>query len=267
MPHAYPKGVETWIIARFHSPLNIKEVATEGARNLMAVRAQARAAGHRFERRSPAEKEVSSMPLQNRVTPYGEIIATPEKGMFMGNRGCLHDADRRLVRTRESRKAWVTCSLDWKGRKRVLMTPGNYTELFFLDEATALAAGHRPCAECRSDRFRAFMKAWAVGVLGDSSVRLLVKDVDPVMQCGRLNNGRQRRTSGDAGQLPDGAMLALDGDPWLKWRGHLHRWTPGAYVERRPVAGGDVEVLTPECILRVIGAGYVPEVHASTGIE
>ncbi|MCH8830686.1 MAG: hypothetical protein IID45_14005, partial [Planctomycetes bacterium] len=103
------------------------------------------------------------MPLQNRVTPFGRIIAVPNRGMFMGNRGCLHDDQRRIVRQVCSYKAWVACLTEFRGRKRKLMTPGQYTELFFLDEATALAAGHRPCGECRRTDYQRFKKAWLDG--------------------------------------------------------------------------------------------------------
>src|SRR5580704_9279628 len=99
------------------------------------------------------------MPRQNRVNPFGEIIATQDRGMFMGNRGVLHDEESRIRRKWQG-KRWIVCVLEFRGRKRKVMTPGRYTELFFLDEATALAAGHRPCAECRRERFNAFRSAW-----------------------------------------------------------------------------------------------------------
>ena len=105
------------------------------------------------------------MTLQNRVTPFGEIIADAARGALMGNRGCLHDDQRRLARTQTSRQDWVTCRLRFKDRLRPLMAPGQYTELFSLDEVTAFAAGHRPCSECRRDRFVAYKQAWAAGVV------------------------------------------------------------------------------------------------------
>src|SRR3954449_4293664 len=99
------------------------------------------------------------MPKQNRVTPFGEIIAIPERGTFMGNRGVLHDAEGRIRRAWQLQR-WIVCVLEFRGRQRTVMAPGRYTELFFLDEATALAAGHRPCAECRHARFLDFCNAW-----------------------------------------------------------------------------------------------------------
>src|SRR5262249_30593666 len=109
-------------------------------------------------RREPRQEQ-PLMPLQNRVTPLGELIATCERGTFMGNRGVLHDAGGRIKRAWQL-KRWIVCVLQFRGRKRTVRSPGRYTELFFLDEATALAAGHRPCAECRRERFNAFRKAW-----------------------------------------------------------------------------------------------------------
>jgi len=121
------------------------------------------------------------MTLQNRVTPFGEIVAVPARGTLMGNRGCLHDAERRIVAS-SARVAWVTCRLEWNGIRRQIMAPGKYTELFFLDEATALAAGHRPCGDCRGERLLEFERAWAAGVAGRSGEVALVQTIDPVMQ-------------------------------------------------------------------------------------
>ena len=102
------------------------------------------------------------MPRRNRVTPLGEIVAVPERGTYFGNRGVLHDEGGRIRRPWQVRR-WLICLLEFKGRHRAVMTPNRYTELFFLDEATGLAAGHRPCAECRRARFLAFRDAWAAG--------------------------------------------------------------------------------------------------------
>src|ERR1700694_3932569 len=99
------------------------------------------------------------MPLPNRVTPFGEIVAAPGRGLLTGNRGILHDPDRTIVRDSQVRR-WIACRVEFRGRHRDIMTPGSWTELFFLDEATALAAGHRPCAECRHADYRRFQSAW-----------------------------------------------------------------------------------------------------------
>jgi hypothetical protein len=117
------------------------------------------------------------MPLQNRATPFGVIVASEARGNLMGNRGCLHDDNRALSRRRWTTRAWVTCLLSFKGRRRQLMRPGHYTELFFLDEATALAAGHRPCAECRREAFRRFVDGWARGA-GCAGERVRAADMD-----------------------------------------------------------------------------------------
>jgi hypothetical protein len=206
--------------------------------------------------------------LQNRVTPFGEIVAVEPHGTLMGNRGCLHDDQRRVVR-RSTRDGWVTCRTEWKGIKRTLMTPGKYTELFFLDEATALAAGHRPCNDCRSERLDAFKAAWAVGVEGRSSGASLVSRIDPLLKRDRWEGkGVQRRCAAQLGELPDGAMVHLPGEDsaQLKWRGRLLRWSPSGYVDPQPVdATQEVTVLTPACTVKVLAAGYVPEIHPTAG--
>ena len=165
------------------------------------------------------------MPLQNRVTPFGEIIATDARGDFMGNRGgCLHDAERRLVRQWAGR-AWITCRLEFKGNRRTVMTPGLYTELLFLDEATALAAGHRPCAECRRDDYRRFKALFADALAARAVTIKTAPDMDAVLHAERLS---PQRTEAEARDLPDGVMVALEGEAWLKWGNALHAWTPPA---------------------------------------
>ena len=114
--------------------------------------------------------------MQNRVTPFGEIVTSEARGTLMGNRGCLHDQHRALSGRRWTTRAWVTCLLSFKGRRRQLMRPGHYTELFFLDEATALSAGHRPCAECRREAFRRFVDGWATGA-GRAGERVRAADM------------------------------------------------------------------------------------------
>ena len=139
------------------------------------------------------------MTLQNRVTPFGEIVAVTARGTLMGNRGCLHDAERRIIKT-SARVAWVTCRLEWKDIRRTIMAPGKYTELFFLDEATALAAGHRPCGDCRAERLDEFKRAWAAGVEGRPGVAALALNIDPVMKLDRAERrGAQRRFTARAG--------------------------------------------------------------------
>src|SRR5712671_4200114 len=148
------------------------------------------------------------MPLQNRVTPFGDIVAIPQKGMFTGNRGIIHDpATRTLLKRRWATKAWLTCVCEFKGRRRDVMARRSWTELFFLDEATALAAGHRPCFFCRREAAEAFRAAWAKG---NGGARPRASEMDETLHRERLDNGRKRLHSLPAPMeaLPDGAMVA-----------------------------------------------------------
>ena len=207
------------------------------------------------------------MPRQNRVTPFGEIIAIPERGMFMGNRGVLHDGNGHIQRAWQV-KRWIVCVLEFRGRKRTVMTPNGYTELFFLDEATALAAGHRPCAECRHARFLDFCKAWQLVHPGSGSQRPTAEKIDSRLHTERLTADRSKRSFTAAlDQLPDGVFVTLKerGETaYLVWRGSLLEWSQGSYQERRPRPQCKrVRVLTPESTVEAIRAGYVPEVHTS----
>jgi hypothetical protein len=209
------------------------------------------------------------MTLQNRVTPFGQIVSVAARGTLMGNRGCLHDAERRIVAS-SARVAWVTCRLEWKDIRRTIMAPGKYTELFFLDEATALAAGHRPCGDCRAERLAEFERAWAAGVEGRPGEVALVSRIDPIMKRDREERrGVQRRSVARAGDLPDGVMVQLpgeDGIARLKWRGQYLKWSPNGYGHPKAVeVKATVTVLTPACTVKVLAAGYVPEVHPTAG--
>src|SRR4051812_48540498 len=177
------------------------------------------------------------MPKRNRVTPFGEIIATPERGTFMGNRGVLHD-DRGQLRRAWQVKRWLVCVLEFRGRKRRVMTPGRYTELFFLDEATALAAGHRPCAECRYARFLDFCNAWRqVNPDGDNSARPTAQEIDDRLHAERIAPDRFKRTFEAAlDGLPDGvfvSVLAWGEQAYLVQGDSLVAWSPGGYREQR----------------------------------
>ena len=217
------------------------------------------------------------MPFQNRVLPTGEIVAIQARGTRMGNRGRIHVADQQLGRRRwQAGRPWIVCRLDYKGINRIekhghLMAMHSYTELFFLDEVTALAAGHRPCAECSKDSYRQFVTAWSEGVLRSPRGFVGAKAIDEALHSARLDEaGQQRRWEGRPDGLPDGVMLMLcDASPdiWMKWRGSLLRYTPSGYEGRANV--GDVSrciVLTPEPTARVLAAGYVPQIHPSAGI-
>lgn len=203
------------------------------------------------------------MPKHNRVTPFNEIIATPERGMFMGNRGILHDDQGQIKRTWQG-KRWIICVLEGKGRKRFVMAPGQYTELFFLDEATALAAGHRPCADCRRERFKAFQVAWAAGNPGSGTK---ADEIDRQLHADRVALGRSKATFlSNLDDLPHGVFVKPTGlaDAYLVHDYSLLAWTPGGYLEpiERP-KGIQVQVLTLRSTLSAIRAGYAPNVHGS----
>lgn len=203
------------------------------------------------------------MPLQNRVTPYGEIVALHGRGLMMGNRGILHDERRRIVRLWQVRR-WIACVLEFRGRHRDVMQPHRYTELFFLDEAAAFAAGHRPCAECRRadyDRFRTIWNALHGGNDGADAI-------DSRLHVARLDGRRKRTYRADIADLPDGSYVALDGSAWLLWCGVLHRWSDTGYVEHRPRPRKlDVDVLTPQPAVAVLAAGYRPAAHPSISLR
>ncbi|MBY0527480.1 MAG: hypothetical protein K2R98_29055 [Gemmataceae bacterium] len=210
------------------------------------------------------------MPRRNRVTPFGEIVATPELGMFMGNRGVLHDEAGNIRRAWQV-KRWLLCLLEFRGRHRAVMTPGHYTELFFLDEATGLAAAHRPCFECRRERFLAFQAAWRTGRSRDRNSSLpAAGELDDRLHAERIGpDGTKGTFPANLVELPDGVILqqrAFRGEAYLLWRGSLMLWTPGGY--RKKVScrvDEEVLVLTPRSTMQAIRAGYAPEVHRSAG--
>jgi hypothetical protein len=212
------------------------------------------------------------MPRQNRVTPYGTIIATPERGTLMGNRGLLHDGHERIRRDWRL-KRWIHCVLEFKGRHRQVMTPGRYTELFFLDEATALSAGHRPCAECLRSRYNEFRAAWAAGnPHALTSERPSAELIDHVLHADRMEaTGSKRTISAQLDQLPDGVIVSVDGHPdqaFLVQGRSLLAWSPGGYRHRLPRANGQqVSVLTPQSTVSAIRAGFAPHVHATARLE
>lgn len=207
------------------------------------------------------------MPRQNRVTPFGEIIATPERGLFMGNRGVLHNARQEIVRPYQL-KAWIICRLAFKDRRRQIMQPGRYTELFFLDEATALAAGHRPCFECQRERAVAFRDAWAAGKQTMGPIK--AADMDNVLHQERLAKARRLREwnkktfTAVLNTLPDGTFVVIKDRPALIWQQKLYGWSPGGYqMLNEPVGQTAVTVLTPPSTVNALAQGYQPVVHQS----
>ncbi len=197
------------------------------------------------------------MPLQNRVTPLGELIADPARGLVYGNRGCLHDESGR-IRRRYNGKRWIACRLEFRGWKRgPLLQPGKFTELFFLDEATAFAAGHRPCALCRREDYNRFCGIW----------RTLHPDQEGADAIdAQLHGERQGHSHAPFDELPDGAFVLEDGAPFLVLESDLLRWTPSGYTERRKRPDGIGVVITPASLVAVLKAGWhgaVPFLHSS----
>lgn len=203
------------------------------------------------------------MPLQNRVTPFGEIVATPRRGLFTGNRGIIHDPATKTLTRRWASKAWLTCVCEFRGRRRDVMGGRSWTELFFLDEATAFAAGHRPCFYCRRDDANRFRAAWEQG---NGVTDIGAAGIDTVLHRERLD-GRAKRLHAlpaPIEHLPDGAMVALDGESYLIARGQVLRWSFDGY-HRAGVGAGDAMLLTPPSTLRALQSGYRPVLHASAG--
>lgn len=202
------------------------------------------------------------MTLQNRVTPFGELVADPARGTMLGNRGGrFHDpVGRRLAGRRWAGKAWLVCVLERPGIRRDVWGRG-YTELFFLDEVTALAAGHRPCAFCRRPAVRAFLGALAAARPGSGAPRSC-PELDRRLHAERLG-GRDRRRQAPAEALPDGAVVAVDGAAHAVRRGRLLAWSSAGWREAGPVPGGPLDILTPPTTVATLAGGYAPLWHAS----
>jgi hypothetical protein len=194
---------------------------------------------------------------RNRVTPLGDLIATPERGLVYGNRGCLHD-ERGDIRRRYATRRWIACRLEFRGRRRTqLMAPGRYTELFFLDEVTALAAGHRPCAECRRADYNRLVEVWSAihpGQVGADAI-------DDQLHSERLEPGTGERRPHRAGyrELPDGVFVLEDGEPCVLLGSRVLSWSPGGYAVRgrRPMRGEAV-VITPPSLVALLERSWSP---------
>jgi hypothetical protein len=199
------------------------------------------------------------MPLQNRVDPFGELFVDPARGLLMGNRGGrLHCGDRTLAARRWASKQWICCKVDFKNRHRDVWGDG-YSELFFLDEVTAFAAGHRPCFECRRAQAERFAALFSRG-----RQRARVAAIDKVLHAERLDGKVKRLHRCVIDGLPDGAMIALGGDAFAVRGTRLLRWTPSGYDHARPRPRAiEVDMLTPPSIVAVLAAGYSPLWHPS----
>jgi hypothetical protein len=201
------------------------------------------------------------MAQRNRVTPTGEIVATPLRGAWTGNRGVLHEG-REIVRFHAG-NLWITCALEFRGRHRELWIPNRWTPLFFHDEAVAFAAGHRPCGECRHAEYMAYKGAWAEGLGGAAPS---AGEMNRQLHAERLYRGTHRRRLHEVAwtDLPDGAFVVEDGEPHLVLAGELVAWSPAGYGERRRrPARGTATALTPHATLAVLRAGYPVQIDAS----
>ncbi len=204
------------------------------------------------------------MPRQNRVTPFSTLIASPARGTLTGNRGCLHDEHGQIRRAFQGQR-WIICLLEFKGRKRAIMRPGHYTELFFLDEATALAAGHRPCAKCQRDRFNLFRDIWAkANPELANTTRPAATVLDAALHSERIAaRAPQRRDCYSIEELPDGTFVTADEESaYLVLRHHLLRWSPAGYEGLTTQAiSYPLRVLTPASIVRALATGYPVGIH------
>ena len=191
------------------------------------------------------------MPLQNRVTPFSTIEVSPTRGLFTGNRGILHNDKQELLTTNWRHKAWIICELEYKGLRRKLMQPGHWTELFFLDEATALAAGHRPCALCRRAAYNEFLKL---------SGRPSAKQLDETLHPQRTNE--QGTIAFD--RLPENSIYAIGSQAYLKRASSSLRWSHSGYQPaENPSLKAQVQPLTPLLTRQVLAQGYQPVLHPS----
>lgn len=209
--------------------------------------------------------EVMTMPLQNRVSPFGEIVATVHRGCFTGNRGIIHDpATKTLLNRRWSSKAWITCVCEFRGRRRAVMSRRSWTELFFLDEATSFAAGHRPCFYCRRADAEAFRAAWAKG---SRRTKPSAPEMDAVLHAERLD-GRAKRLHPlrmPVLNLPDCAMVTSGGDSYLIAKNEVWLWSFAGY-SRASADLADAKLLTPPSIVNALREGYRAQMDASAAI-
>jgi len=203
--------------------------------------------------------------LQNRVDPFGNIIKTTARGTFMGNRGRLHNEHQEL-RYPFVLKAWITCLLEFKGRQRQVMSPNTYTELFFLDEATSFAAGHRPCFECRRLDYDRFKQAWLKGnpQYGFHD-KTSIKEIDSILHHERITPDKQKLTFEiDPWQLPNGSFVLYEEEPWLVKDASMHLWTPFGYEKKIPLpSDNSITVLTPGSTINAFKTGYTPLMQLS----
>jgi hypothetical protein len=199
--------------------------------------------------------------LQNRVDPLGRFIKTSARGSWMGNRGVIHK--HKQITKLFKHKAWITCALEFKGRKRTVMTPDRWTELFFLDEATAFAAGHRPCFECRKEDALKFKSCWIKGNPAHHfSMTTSITQIDAIIHGERIDQEKKKvihqRVSSD---IPEGTFIWLNDNPYLFTNDRLHRWTAFGYEDSMVLPEDSIlTILTPHSIVNAFRAGYRPQI-------
>jgi hypothetical protein len=203
--------------------------------------------------------------LQNRVDPLGRIIKTSARGSWMGNRGVIHNEYQEITRAFKH-KAWITCALEFKGRKRTVMTADRWTELFFLDEATAFAAGHRPCFECRREDATRFKSCWIQGNPEHNfSMSTSINKIDAIIHKERITDEKKKvMHQRPPSAIPEGTFILLNEDPYLFSKGRLHRWTPFGYETSIAMPEASIlTILTPDSIVNAFCAGYTPQIRST----
>jgi hypothetical protein len=199
--------------------------------------------------------------LQNRVDPFGNLIKTKARGAWMGNRGVIHNADQQIIRPFKL-NAWITCQLEFKNRKRVVMTPDRWTELFFMDEATSFAAGHRPCAECRREDFTRFKSFWLLGNPEyEFDLKTPIQKIDQILHKERIGPDKSKIIFEEFSNLiPNGSFVSIDKEAHLIYNQEIFRWTPFGYEKGIGLPDkSSLNVLTPKSIVNTFRAGYEPE--------
>lgn len=209
------------------------------------------------------------MPLQNRVDPWGKFHAVHSRGNWMGNRGILHNQDKQIV-SQWHNKSWVTCALSFKDRQREIFSPNSYSELFFLDEATALAAGHRPCAECRRERYKEFKTLWFTANTQFGGGTSSISVIDKQLHLERVDQNKKKVTfTASLNSLPDGTIFEHDGNAYLIWKGQYFLWSHDGYLKSSLAlkTRDCVSVLTPESIVAIYRHGFKPQIHSSADCD
>ena len=202
------------------------------------------------------------VPLQNRVDPAGQLHAVFSRGMFMGNKGRLHNDNKEIVKKSGGTTGWVICALSHKGIKRELMAHGKYTELFFLDEATALAAGHRPCNDCLKEKYASFKQHWLDANCNEKTASIM-SDINKINQKERYFRGSKVTYVDNMRSLPDGTFIEYEGQYFLVKGGYKYLWSFDEYTNKSDLISSDVTVLTPCTFVNVLAGGYMPKVHSS----